>query len=119
MNSLYLLLKEILNDDTLIQERDAIFGNRFINNDAFDKILFTALKDGKLSLIQVSQLLLLRAKEYDKIGIYYDASASAYQIMGMLNLDISLCELTNVISVEDILSIKMIFTSILGQKIAQ
>lgn len=35
---------------------------------------------------------------YDQIGIYYDASASAYQIMGMLNLDISLCELTNVIN---------------------
>ena len=92
-----LLLKEILNDDALIQEWDAVFGNRFINNDAFDKLLFTALKDEKLSLIQVSQLLLLRAKEYDKIGIYYDASASAYQIMGMLNLDEQLCELTNVI----------------------
>ena len=99
-----LLLKEILNDDILIQEWEAVFGNRFINNDTFDKLLFTALKDEKLSLIQVSQLLLLRAKEYDKIGIYYDASASAYQIMGMLNLDISLCELTNVI--ENLESVK-------------
>ena len=48
-------------------------------------------------MIQVSQLLLLRAKESDKIGIYYDASAAAYQIIGMLNLDEKLCELTNVI----------------------
>ena len=92
-----LLLKEILNDDSLIEEWDAHFGNRFLNNDAFEKLLFTSLKDKKLSLIQVSQLLLLRAREYDKIGIYYDASASAYQIMGMLNLDEDLCELTNVI----------------------
>lgn len=68
-----LLLKEILNDEGLIQEWDAVFGNRFINNNVFDNLLLTALKDQKLSLIQVSQLLLLRAKEYDKIGIYYDA----------------------------------------------
>lgn len=68
-----LLLKEILNDDALIREWDAVFGNRFINNNAFNDLLLTALKDQKLSLIQVSQLLLLRAKESDKIGIYYDA----------------------------------------------
>ena len=78
-----------------------MFGNRFINNNVFDNLLLTALKDQKLSLIQVSQLLLLRAKEYDKIGIYYDASASAYQIIGMLNLDKDLCELTNVIVNKD------------------
>ena len=81
--------------------------NRFINNDAFDKLLLTALKDKKLSLIQVSQLLLLRAKEYDKIGIYYDVSASAYQIMGMLNLDIGL---SNVIKSS---KLKQTFTTIL------
>lgn len=92
-----LLLQEILNDESLIEEWDAVFGDRFINNNAFEKRLLTSLKEKKLSLIQVSQLLLLRAKEYDKIGIYYDASASAYQIMDMLNLDKDLCELTNVI----------------------
>ena len=31
-----LLLKEILNDESLIEEWDAVFGNRFINNDIFD-----------------------------------------------------------------------------------
>lgn len=36
-------------------------------------------------------------KKYDKIGIYYDASALAYQIMSVLNLDYRLCELTNAI----------------------
>nr|YP_010216424.1 hypothetical protein LK039_mgp16 [Ulva intestinalis]UBR43445.1 hypothetical protein [Ulva intestinalis] len=108
-----LLLKEILNDDALIQQWDAVFGNRFITNDAFEKLLFRALKEKKLSLIQVSQLLLLRAKEYDKIGIYYDASASAYQIIGMLNLDSHLCELTNVIGHAE--SKKMIFTNSLKQ----
>ena len=92
-----LLLQEILNDESLIEEWDAVFGNCFINNDAFEKRLLTSLKEKKLSLIQVSQLLLLRAKESDKIGIYYDASAAAYQIIGMLNLDEKLCELTNVI----------------------
>lgn len=92
-----LLLKEILNDDRLIQEWDAVFGNRFINKHAFEELLLDSILNNKLSLIQVSQLLLLRAKEYDKIGIYYDASASAYQIMGMLNLEKDLCELTNVI----------------------
>jgi len=40
-----LLLKEILNDDNLIQEWDAVFGNRFLNNNAFDNRLLTALKE--------------------------------------------------------------------------
>jgi hypothetical protein len=61
--------------------------------------LFTALEEKQLSLIQVGQLLQLqlRAKQYDNIGVYYDASASAYQIMGILNCDYMLCKLTNVI----------------------
>lgn len=92
-----MLLKEILNDDRLIQEWDTVFGNRFINNNQFEQLLVKALIDQRVSLVQVSQLLLLRNKEYAKIGIYYDASASAYQIMGILNLDTNLCELTNVI----------------------
>lgn len=45
-----LLLKEILNDEGLIQEWDAIFGNRFINNNAFHDLLFTALKEKKLNV---------------------------------------------------------------------
>jgi hypothetical protein len=93
-----LLLKEILNKDELIAEWDAHFGNRFLNNKAFEKLLFASLKDNRLSFIQVGQLLQLRHKDYDKIGIYYDASASAYQIIGMINLDTELCQLTNVIA---------------------
>lgn len=42
-------------------------------------------------------MLQVRQGHYDKVGVFYDASASAYQIMGMLNLDIGLCDLTNVI----------------------
>ena len=55
----------------------------------------------KLSLIQVGQLLLIRQGAYDKVGIYYDASASAYQIMGTLTGDKELCQLTNVFSLEN------------------
>jgi hypothetical protein len=94
-----LLLKEILNDDGLFHEWNVHFGNRSLNNHTFTKLLFTALEEKQLSLIQVGQLLQLqlRAKQYDNIGVYYDASASAYQIMGILNCDYMLCKLTNVI----------------------
>lgn len=34
-----LLLREILNDDALIQQWDAVFSSRFINNLAFEKLL--------------------------------------------------------------------------------
>lgn len=34
-----LLLRQVLNDDALIQQWDAVFGNRFINNLAFEKLL--------------------------------------------------------------------------------
>lgn len=87
-----MLLKEILNDDNLIQEWDAVFGNRLINNNKFEELLLEDLLAKKLSLIQVGRLLLIRQGAYDRVGVFYDASASAYQIMRMLNLDISLCE---------------------------
>jgi hypothetical protein len=37
-----------------------------------------------ISLIQVGQLLLIRQGAYDKVGVFYDASASAYQ-MGQMH----------------------------------
>lgn len=46
----------------------------------------------KLSFVQVGQLLLIRQGAYDKVGVYYDASASAYQIMGTINNDKKLCD---------------------------
>lgn len=73
------------------------FGDRFTNNNKFEQLLRKPLIAQRISLVQVSQLLLLRNKEYDKIGVYYDASASAYQIMGTLHFDKQLCQLTNVI----------------------
>lgn len=69
-----LLLQAILEyDDALIQEWDAIFGDRFINNDAFERRLLDSILNNKLSLIQVGQLLLVREGHYDKVGVFYDA----------------------------------------------
>lgn len=94
-----LLLKDVLVNYELITRWDAIFGNRAINsNDKFEKLLLEDLLTKKISLIQVGQLLLIRQGAYDQIGVYYDASASAYQVMGHITGDIKLCELTNVIS---------------------
>ena len=92
-----LLLKEVLVEKDLIEKWDAIFGNRLINNNKFEELLLADLLAKKLSLIQVGQLLLIRQGAYDKIGVFYDASASAYQIMGTINSDRQLCQLTNVI----------------------
>ena len=53
-----------------------------LHSNEFETHLLFSLIEEKLSAIQVSQLLLLRAGRYDQIGVYYDATASAYQIMG-------------------------------------
>jgi hypothetical protein len=75
----------ILVKEDYIEKWDAVFGNRLINNNQFQELLLQDLLAEKLSLIQVGQLLLLRQGAYDKIGVYYDASASAYQIMGTIS----------------------------------
>jgi DNA-dependent RNA polymerase len=92
-----LLLKEVLIEKDLIQKWDNIFGDRFINNERFEQLLLEDLLAKKVRFIQVSQLLLIRRGAFDRVGVYYDASASAYQIMGVINEDITLCQLTNVL----------------------
>lgn len=96
-----LLLQEVLVKKDLIEKWDAVFGNRFINNEKFEQLLLDDILAEKLSLIQVGQLLLIRQGAYDKVGVFYDASASAYQIMGTINSDRQLCQLTNVIQPPD------------------
>lgn len=92
-----LLSHVLLNDPQLIKQWDQIFGQRTIHNDRFSELLLDALINKKLSLIQVSQLLLIRQGAYDQVGVYYDASASAYQIMGLINGDAQLCKCTNML----------------------
>lgn len=60
------------------------FGDRQLFKVGFEQLLMQGLKDKSLSLIQVSQLLSIRAGEYDTVGVFYDASTSAYQIMSIL-----------------------------------
>ena len=96
-----LLLKEVLVEKDLIEKWDNFFGNRFINNEKFEELLLEDLLAKKLSLIQIGQLLLIRQGAYDRVGVYYDASASAYQIMGSINGDRGLCQLTNVLKSEN------------------
>ena len=55
-----LLLKEVLVEKDLIEKWDAVFGDRLINNEIFEKLLLDDLLIKKLSLIQVGQLLLIR-----------------------------------------------------------
>lgn len=95
------MLEHILEKKDLIKAWDDIFGNRFVDNETFEQLLFKSLLTEELSLIQVGQLLLVRQGAYDKVGVYYDASASAYQIMGVINNDKQLCELTNVLLSDD------------------
>lgn len=92
-----LLLKEVLVDASLVKKWDAIFGDRGTSKVKFDQLLFDNLIANKLSLIQIGQLQLIRQGAYDNVGVYYDASASAYQIMGVINADQALCEQTNVL----------------------
>lgn len=96
-----LLLKAVLVEKDLIEKWDTFFGDRLINNDKFEELLLEDLLSKKLSLIQVGQLLLIRQGAYDRVGVFYDASASAYQIMGTINSDRKLCQLTNVIQSPD------------------
>ena len=92
-----MLLKAILVENGLITKWDLVFSDRFIFNDEFENLLLEGLLVDELSSIQVGQLLLLRHGAYDQIGTYYDASASAYQIMGCVTGDKELCRLTNVL----------------------
>jgi DNA-dependent RNA polymerase len=94
-----MLLTEVLTEDSdLISQWQDFFGLR--DQGTFEKRLLKQLLDGKLNMI-VGQLLLLRKGAYDRIGVFYDASASAYQIMGTINGDAELCRLTNVLRVDD------------------
>lgn len=95
------LLKMILVENDIIEKWDTLFGDRLINNDKFEQLLLEDLLVEKLSFIQVGQLLLIRQGAYDRVGVFYDASASAYQIMGTINSDRQLCQLTNVIKSPD------------------
>jgi hypothetical protein len=92
-----LLLKEVLVKKDLIEKWENILGNRFIYNDKFEELLLDDLLAKKLSFIQVGQMLSIRQGLYDTVGVFYDASASAYQIMGVINGDKTLCQLTNVL----------------------
>lgn len=93
-----LLIKNILVKEDIIEEwRDKLSNRSEYTIDKFYNCLFDGLCENKISLIQAGQMLALRAGRYDEIGVYYDASASAYQIMGVLTGDKSLCNLTNVI----------------------
>lgn len=48
-----------------------------------------------LTLRQISQLLLLRHGLYNQVGVYFDASASAYQILELIHQDAPLTHHTN------------------------
>lgn len=78
------MLQEVLIEKELIQKRDAVFGSRFINNDKFDELLMQSLLAKELSPVQVGQLLSIREGAYHTVGVFYDASASTYQIMGVM-----------------------------------
>jgi hypothetical protein len=96
-----LLLQEVLIKEHLIEKWYDIFGRRDIYYNDFSELLLKDLLAKNLSIIQVGQLLSIREGAYDTVGVFYDASASAYQIMGVLNGDKTLCQLTNVLKSED------------------
>jgi len=75
------LLKDVLVDEMLIMKWDIFFWRRHINNNKFDELLLEDAINKNLSLIQVGELLLIPQGAYDRVGVFYDASASAYQIM--------------------------------------
>lgn len=66
---------------------------------AFEGFLLDGLtpdnKAKALTLRQISQLLLLRHGLYNQVGVYFDASASAYQILGLIHQDAPLTHHTN------------------------
>jgi hypothetical protein len=90
------LLNSILEDPKSLARWDEMFGNRRLHSAGFNKALYMDLIDGKLSLKQVGALLLRPKGECSRIGCYYDATSSAYQILGVINKNPMLCELTNV-----------------------
>ena len=61
------------------------------NEEIFDQKILNDVTNYNITLVQAGQLFKLRAGYYDEIGVYYDASASAYQIMGVLTGDKALC----------------------------
>ena len=98
LNHFNLLLKAIVKTPESINRWDAIFSSRQINNESFMKLLLDDLVAKQLNLLQVGQLLALRAGKYSQIGVHYDATASAYQIIGVLCFNVELCTVTNIIS---------------------
>lgn len=96
----YLLSQVLANDKDLIESWDRVFCNKGIRNDKFDSLLVDAYINQRLKLHQVAQLLLIRNGEYDRVGVYYDATASAYQIAGLLHQNKDLSYWTNLISCE-------------------
>lgn len=86
----------MLREEDLIISWQIIFGQRSVQNNIFYKFLLEDLLADKIDLIQVSQMLLIRSGDYSSVGVYYDASSSAYQIIILINNQYSLCALTNV-----------------------
>lgn len=68
----------------------------------FENLLISGLKDGSLSWASVSGLLLLKEGKINEVSFNLDASASAYQIIGVINQRESLCEATNVLGSESL-----------------
>ena len=81
------LLSAVLVKEDLISKWHEIFGQRNVQNDTFYEFLLRDLLAGQINLIQVSQILLIRHGDYQSVGIYLDASASAYKIMAVINQD--------------------------------
>lgn len=61
-----MLLKEILNDDSLIQEWNAVFGDRFINVNAF----MVFLRDFVKMLFDLNNVIIIGP--YNKCSIGYN-----------------------------------------------
>jgi hypothetical protein len=81
------LIKAVLVKKDLIEKWDAVFVGRLTSNQRFEVLLLEDLLAKKVSLIQVGQLLLIHQGAYDKVGVFYDASALAYRIIGTINKD--------------------------------
>ena len=91
-----MLLDHLLNEPKKIKRWHDIFSDRQIRKERFEKLLLQDLLKSELSLFQVAQLLLIRQGHYDQVGMYYDASASAYQLVAAIHGLDGMAKLTNV-----------------------
>jgi hypothetical protein len=88
----------ILEKPEAIEKWEVLLKDKSLIRKAFERLLLEDYVGNRLSLIQISQLLLIREGESEKVGVFLDATASAYQIIGAINGDVGLSKETNVLA---------------------